>query len=213
MNKLLKTIRTIRHLPSHILQWIVSMRIRHSITLIGTGHQFRKDSRVVLSWGSTKEDVVMMDHAELLNAKICSYNHGKVTMGNWAKIGRGSVIDCVNSVFIDDDAAISRNVTIIDNNSHPLNPDDRRYMRHTPHGSRERQPMYAVNAPIHIGKNVLVGEYSRICKGVTIGDNSIIGANSIVTKSIPANCIAVGNPARVVKEDIDKTTTPVFPLS
>ncbi len=44
----------------------------------------------------------------------------------------------------------------------------------------------------------------RICKSVTIGENSIVAANSVVTKSIPSNCIAAGNPARVVKTEIDK---------
>lgn len=54
--------------------------------------------------------------------------------------------------------------------------------------------------PIRIGNNVWIGAQSCVLPGVTIGDNSIIGAGSIVTKDIPANVIAVGNPCRVIKE-------------
>lgn len=54
--------------------------------------------------------------------------------------------------------------------------------------------------PVNIGNNVWIGELVSVLPGVTIGDNSIIGANSVVTKSIPANCIAVGNPARIIKK-------------
>lgn len=46
--------------------------------------------------------------------------------------------------------------------------------------------------------------FARIYKGVTIGDNSIIAANTVVTKDIPKNCIVAGNPGRIVKTDIDK---------
>lgn len=55
-----------------------------------------------------------------------------------------------------------------------------------------------------IGKNVWIGEHARICKGVTIGDGSVIAANSVVTKDVPALSIAAGNPAKIVKENIDQ---------
>jgi acetyltransferase-like isoleucine patch superfamily enzyme len=55
-------------------------------------------------------------------------------------------------------------------------------------------------APIKLHDNVWVGDRVTVCKGVSIGENSIIGAASVVTKDIPANAIAVGNPARVVAE-------------
>ena len=62
--------------------------------------------------------------------------------------------------------------------------------------------------PVRLGRNVWVGDSAIVCKGVTIGDNSIIGAGAIVVSSIPANCVAVGNPARVVKElDPNETFT------
>ncbi len=54
-------------------------------------------------------------------------------------------------------------------------------------------------APITIGNNVWLGGGAIICPGVTIGENSSIGAGSVVTKSIPANSVAVGNPCRVIR--------------
>ena len=53
---------------------------------------------------------------------------------------------------------------------------------------------------VTICDNVWIGENVTICPGVTIGENSVIGAGAVVTKDIPANCIAVGNPARVLRE-------------
>jgi maltose O-acetyltransferase len=53
--------------------------------------------------------------------------------------------------------------------------------------------------PVYIGKNVWITSRCTILGGVTIGDNSVIGAGSVVTKDIPANCFAAGNPAKPVK--------------
>ena len=54
--------------------------------------------------------------------------------------------------------------------------------------------------PIGIGANVWLGGGAIVCPGVTIGDNSVIGAGAVVTRDIPANVVAVGNPARVIRE-------------
>ncbi len=54
--------------------------------------------------------------------------------------------------------------------------------------------------PIKIGNNVWIGGGAIVCPGVTIGDNAVIGAGSVVTKDIPANTLAVGNPCRVIKQ-------------
>lgn len=61
--------------------------------------------------------------------------------------------------------------------------------------------------PIHIGKNVWLGGDVKVLAGVTIGDNTIIGTGSIVTKDIPSNVIAVGNPCKVIREITDKDKT------
>ena len=63
-----------------------------------------------------------------------------------------------------------------------------------------REQAYQYNASVHIGRNCWLGAGVIVLPGVTIGDNSVIGAGSIVTKDIPANVIAVGNPCRVLRE-------------
>lgn len=65
----------------------------------------------------------------------------------------------------------------------------------------ELRPLaYQYNMPIHIGKNCWLGAGVIVLPGVTIGDNSVIGAGSVVTKDIPANVVAVGNPCKVLRE-------------
>ena len=63
-----------------------------------------------------------------------------------------------------------------------------------------RKEMYQYNMPVHIGKCCWIGAGAIIMPGVTIGDNTVIGAGSVVTKDIPANVVAVGNPCRVMRE-------------
>lgn len=63
-----------------------------------------------------------------------------------------------------------------------------------------REKAYQYNAPVHIGKNCWLGAGVLVMPGITIGDNSVIGAGSVVTKDIPSNVIAVGNPCKVLRE-------------
>ncbi|MDO4958727.1 MAG: acyltransferase [Prevotellaceae bacterium] len=204
-------VRNVRGVKNSFKEFFVRRNFKKCATLIGTGHKFYSSAGILLSWGSTKEDVVLHDHCEIYGGLI-SINKGKIIIHDWVKVGFDCSITSVNHIEIGKDTAIASGVTIIDNNTHPICPADRRYMRHTPHGSSERSNHHSANAPIIIGENVWIGSNVRICKGVTIGDNAIIAANSIVTKNVPANAIAAGNPAKIVKENIDQTTTPIFPL-
>ena len=69
-----------------------------------------------------------------------------------------------------------------------------------------REKAYQYNSSVHIGRNCWLGAGVLVMPGVTIGDNTVIGAGSVVTKDIPANVVAVGNPCRVLREinDHDK---------
>lgn len=63
------------------------------------------------------------------------------------------------------------------------------------------------NLPVHIQDNVWLGAGCLVMPGVTIGENSVIGAGSVVTKDIPANVVAVGNPCRVLRDISEKDLT------
>lgn len=89
-------------------------------------------------------------------------------------------------IFIGDNVMIGPNVTIT-TAGHPIDPS-------------MRQKLAQFNIPVKIGSNVWLGANSVILPGVTIGNNSVIGAGSIVTKDIPKNVVAVGNPCRVLRE-------------
>ena len=109
--------------------------------------------------------------------------------GKNIKIGKNVFINACcrfqdqGGIEIGDGSLIGHNTTIATLN-HEFNPAKRQNL--TP-------------SPVKIGKNVWIGSDCTILPGVEIGDGVIIGAGSVVTKSIPTNTIAVGNPARVIK--------------
>lgn len=165
--------------------------------------EFYYTSTVNLTWGSVKNNIIIGCNSRIYG-RITSCKDGKICIGRNCALGPGSRIMSVNRVSVGDYTVMGPNATVCDNNNHPINPDDRMIMRLTPRGSFERSWINSISAPIEIGKNVWIGENARICKGIIIGDGAIIGANSVVTKNVPANSIAAGNPAKVVKEGIDK---------
>ncbi len=92
-------------------------------------------------------------------------------------------------IYVGDGTMIGPNC-VIATAGHPILPE-----------LREKQ--YQFNVPVHIGKNCWLGAGVLVMPGVTIGDNSVIGAGSVVTKDIPPNVIAVGNPCKVLREISD----------
>lgn len=67
-----------------------------------------------------------------------------------------------------------------------------------------REQAYQYNAPVHIGRNCWIGAGAVILPGITIGDNVVVGAGSVVTKDLPDNVVAVGDPCRILREINDR---------
>lgn len=89
-------------------------------------------------------------------------------------------------IYVGDGTMFAPNVTVA-TAGHPILPS-------------LREKAYQFNMPVHIGKNCWIGSGALIMPGVSIGDNTVIGAGSVVTKDIPENVVAVGNPCRVVRK-------------
>ena len=96
------------------------------------------------------------------------------------------VIGARESVIIGNDVMVGANVLITDFDWHSMKID-------------ERQHGIPKSKPVIISDNVFIGYSATILKGVSIGRNSVIGANSVVTKNIPDNVVAAGNPCKVIK--------------
>ncbi len=118
------------------------------------------------------------------------FGPGLLRIGDHTFLGHNCAIIANKEVIIGNHCLIAGGVRIHDNDGHPTEPELRRL--------GEPAPARSVK-PVRIGDNVWVGSGSIILKGVTIGMNSIIGAGSVVTENIPPNCIATGNPAKVIK--------------
>lgn len=174
-------------------------RISKSAILKGKRYNFNKACRILLSDGSTKGNIILGEYVTLYGT-IQSQHCGKVIMGSYTRLGLGSIIRCVDNVVIGDYTAIADRVVVSDNGNHPIDPVFRRKMKEDALDGDMRLWKYSVHSQVVIGENVWIGEGARIHHGVHIGDNSIIAAGAIVTKDVPANCIAAGIPAKVIKQ-------------
>lgn len=121
----------------------------------------------------------------LYNSDIQIFNGGCLTFGS-GSCNSGLQIVCAQEITIGKETYIGRDVWIRDNNG----------------GHHIIQTGYTDKAPVHIGDYVWIGSNVQIMKGVTIGEGSVIAANSVVTTNIPSRCMASGNPAKVIAENI-----------
>lgn len=161
--------------------WPSVHRKQRSIISIGNGCVLRSRSR---------NNAIGVNHRIILRSQ---HPDAELIIGNHVGISGGAICSR-KRIIIGDYCLIGSNVIIADNDFHPIAPEGRRY-RHLRNDSNDIPAK-----DIIIGPNVWIGADAYILKGVTIGENSVIGAMSVVSKSIPANCVAAGNPARFVKE-------------
>lgn len=123
----------------------------------------------------------------------------KIVIGNNVFVGGASLIDCLNSVTVEDDVLISYQVIIMDSDNHSLRATERiddlkRWRNH------EYDWSHVNSAPIIIRSKSWIGARAIIAKGVDIGEGAIVAAGSVVTRRVEPYTIVGGNPARVIRE-------------
>jgi acetyltransferase-like isoleucine patch superfamily enzyme len=134
----------------------------------------------------------------IINANITfEERNGVVSIGDRCFIGHSNLV-CYRGIRIGDDVIISWSVTLVDHDSHGINWGDR-CNDVADWASGKKCWDKVMHAPITIEDKVWIGFGVSILKGVTIGEGAVIGACSVVTKDIPPYAVAVGNPARVVR--------------
>ncbi len=154
----------------------IIQRHRHSHIHLGDAVELR-------SW--TSSNPLAPAHPVVLSTRAA---------GAWLTIGNrcgltGAVVVAAERIEIGQRVLLGANVVVADTDFHPLDPLE-----------RQQDVLNGARAPVVIEDDVFVGMQSLILKGVTIGQGSVIGAGSVVTRDVPPGVIAAGNPARVIRE-------------
>ena len=108
---------------------------------------------------------------------------GGIRIGRYVLICPGVRISSADTITIGDNCMLANRVYVSDSDWHDV------YNR----------TAFGKSSPVRIGDNVWIGDSAIVSKGVTIGRNTVVGAGAVVVHDLPANCVAAGNPARVVK--------------
>lgn len=149
----------------------------HRSVLFGKGVTVRAFDGARLEIG---EGTVVLEHAWL------QVEGGSLTIGNGCLIGRGTVVVCSDIIVIGDGTLTAEHVTIRDQD-------------HNHEGNGRLQSQGSTTSPIHIGHDVWLGTKVTVTRGVTIAPHCVVGANAVVTRSLPERGIYVGAPARLLR--------------
>lgn len=121
------------------------------------------------------------------SSSIEIFSNACLEIGN-SYINSGSIISCKKHIVIGDGVAIARNVAIYDSDMHIL--------------MNACGEQINSDAPVVIEDHVWIGFGAIVLKGVTLGTGCVIGAGAVVTHDIPPYCVAIGNPAKVIREEV-----------
>ena len=176
---------------------LYTMWIRHFIGSIGDTSRIYYPCKL---WGggskaiSIGEDTVIQGHC--IFGCWTKYNNEvftpSITIGDSCNIGEHTHISAINKITIGNGLLTGRYVYIGDNNHGGFSVEEAAI----PPIKRKLQS----KGEVFIGNNVWIGDKASVLGGVHIGDNVIVGANSVVTKDVPSNSIVAGIPAKIIKQ-------------
>jgi acetyltransferase-like isoleucine patch superfamily enzyme len=162
--------------------------IQPQLDRLGGGYRFMRPWHVKLfgapiEIGRCVTVIAASDAKVRLSVWPQAAGEGRITIGDYCLLCPGVRISAASAVTIGDNCMLANGVYITDSDWHDI---------------YNRLAMGRA-APVVIEDNVWIGDGATVCKGVRVGENSIVGAGSVVVRDIPANAVAAGNPARVVK--------------
>ena len=166
--------------------WYTERFLRPQFEHLGPHYHFMKPRFIELSGAhiSLGENALVAASADRW-VRLNTFGDGVLEIGDSVLITPGVRISAANRIEIGHGCMLASSVYITDADWH---------------GVYDRVDTPGANAPVVLADNVWVGDSAVICKGVTIGCNSIVGAGAVVTKDVPDNVIVAGNPATVVKQ-------------
>lgn len=179
----------IKRLYTRINHWYVSRFIAPQLDSLGTIPEVAHPRCLVIfgrniHLGKYAQIICAPDNYVRFTSWPAKQAQAEIVMGDYCLVSPGVRISAAESIRIGDNCMFAANVIISDSDWHGL------YNRVRP---------FRCTQPVVIENNVWLGERVIVTKGVRIGENSVVGAGAVVTRDIPPNSVAAGNPARVIK--------------
>lgn len=174
--------------------WYVRHFLKPSFEYLGKGSLFMKPWHVEvfggpISLGQYANVIATPDKKVRLTIWSGMHEKGLIAIGDYCLICPGVRISAAREIRIGNSCMLAQGAFVTDSDWH---------------GIYDRAVSVGQSEPVAIGDNVWIGDSAMVCKGVTVGNNSIVGAGAVVVKDVPPNVIVAGNPAYVVK-DLDVT--------
>ena len=177
------------------------------------------DPELLAQWHKAKNLIRDYNQADSNDLALKNHILG-ILLGGWGDnlwIAAPFYVDYGNNIYFGDNCEVNMNCTFLDDNKIIIGdnaliaPNVQIYTAYHPTDAKDRFVgtksdggfpfCKTIASPVSIGNNVWIGGGAIIMPGITIGDNAVIGAGSIVTRNIPDNVIAVGNPCRILREN------------
>jgi acetyltransferase-like isoleucine patch superfamily enzyme len=170
--------------------WYAEYFLRPECEYLGPWHTIMKPWYVSISGNNIRigrSFTAIGEPGNRVEIGVWGREHGKgrVEIGDCVLMSPGSRISASDEVVLGDGVMLANGAYVTDSDWHTI------YDRTV----RAEEP-----SPVHIGRNVWLGDGSTVLKGVSIGENSVVAARAVVTRDVPANVVVAGNPAKVVKE-------------
>jgi len=180
----------IKYLDIAFQQWYARYFLRPQFDYLGKGALFLKPWHVeVFGWPISLDDyanvIATSDKRVRLTVWSDTGETGRIRIGKYALICPGVRISSALDIAIGDSCMLAQGAYVTDSDWH---------------GIYDRCISIGRKAAVKLGNNVWIGDSAIVCKGVTIGNNSIVGAGSVVVRDIPPNVVAAGNPADIIRE-------------
>ena len=195
---------------------------RSAIKATGAADSDESAARLLSVWNRFEQSAILSKDVKLgINARIVNGNSkdsiridgptairgvlrveasGSIEIGKFCYIGDGTILSARALIEIGQATLLAHGVQIFDNDSHPTDAWHREVQFRRMLGDKSvSAPLEIAASPVIIGRRCWVGMNSIVMKGVSMGDEAIVAAGSVVTTTVPSRAIVAGNPARVIK--------------
>lgn len=181
------------------LHYIVQRILLRPTCTLGNGTRLMAKAKIRNALRDAKR--IRVGAHSIICGELFLFAHGgDISIGDWCYIGEGVRVWSAGSVHIGDRVLISHNVNIFDSLTHPLNAQQRHAQFKAIVQTGHPHSIDLGERPVIVNNDVWIGANACVLRGVSIGEGAIIGASAVVTHDIPPFAIAVGNPARVIRE-------------